>query len=314
MLGAWALILLGGAKLAPAGGCQAWKDWKCLYPISCDDQFSADPPDCRKKALICPVYSEYTDLMQDEQDSLKFCMMRVQVVRWLSLCSDGVIEGVEECDDGNAINGDGCSDSCLVSLTLHSARLVTAPHRSLDAPQIMHWSCCSSTAWKGSVLPANAHLEHQAGSCHVAKDACPQSVPGVIVCMHCVTWNAYMQVEDGWECSSTSPSFCTVSAGATHLRPPPPGRYAHPSLQLMLCIVRLGCSGQEWSPGTRQVACAGCCSSSMLVAEHFPVRAPACRAVLLHRGLHGQKQSGHLEVRACFLLQRHAIAATRRSG
>lgn len=29
-------------------------------------------------------------------------------------CGDGVVDGVEECDDGNLVDGDGCTDACLV--------------------------------------------------------------------------------------------------------------------------------------------------------------------------------------------------------
>lgn len=36
------------------------------------------------------------------------------VPRWLSSCGDGVLEGGEECDDGNRQNGDGCSRLCEV--------------------------------------------------------------------------------------------------------------------------------------------------------------------------------------------------------
>ena len=28
------------------------------------------------------------------------------------LCGNGVIDGVEECDDGNRVDGDGCSSVC----------------------------------------------------------------------------------------------------------------------------------------------------------------------------------------------------------
>lgn len=31
---------------------------------------------------------------------------------WTSVCGDGVIEDVEECDDGNTVSGDGCSSVC----------------------------------------------------------------------------------------------------------------------------------------------------------------------------------------------------------
>jgi len=32
-------------------------------------------------------------------------------------CGDSVIEGAEQCDDGNTANGDGCSSSCLISVS-----------------------------------------------------------------------------------------------------------------------------------------------------------------------------------------------------
>jgi len=35
-----------------------------------------------------------------------------EVVRWLSSCGNGVVEGNEECDDGDIKDGDGCSSTC----------------------------------------------------------------------------------------------------------------------------------------------------------------------------------------------------------
>lgn len=32
----------------------------------------------------------------------------------LQVCGDGVIHGTEQCDDGNLIDGDGCSSACEV--------------------------------------------------------------------------------------------------------------------------------------------------------------------------------------------------------
>ena len=34
-----------------------------------------------------------------------------------SLCSNGYVSGTEQCDDGNALNGDGCSSSCVLEGT-----------------------------------------------------------------------------------------------------------------------------------------------------------------------------------------------------
>lgn len=36
------------------------------------------------------------------------------IMRWLSTCGDGVLEGAEMCDDGNTKDGDGCSSKCKV--------------------------------------------------------------------------------------------------------------------------------------------------------------------------------------------------------
>lgn len=37
-----------------------------------------------------------------------------EVVRWLAVCGNGVLEPGEECDDGHTIDGDGCSSECKV--------------------------------------------------------------------------------------------------------------------------------------------------------------------------------------------------------
>ncbi|GBF95024.1 hypothetical protein Rsub_07525 [Raphidocelis subcapitata] len=39
---------------------------------------------------------------------------RWEVVRWLSNCGNGMVEGSEECDDGDRLDGDGCSATCRV--------------------------------------------------------------------------------------------------------------------------------------------------------------------------------------------------------
>jgi len=35
-----------------------------------------------------------------------------RVVNWLSICGNGIVEGSEECDDGNLNDGDGCDHKC----------------------------------------------------------------------------------------------------------------------------------------------------------------------------------------------------------
>jgi len=34
-----------------------------------------------------------------------------------AVCGNGIVEGSEQCDDGNLVNGDGCSSQCLVEVS-----------------------------------------------------------------------------------------------------------------------------------------------------------------------------------------------------
>ena len=47
----------------------------------------------------------------------------LQVVRWLTECGNGVVEGEEQCDDGNLDGGDGCSPVCKVGPSSHKSIL-----------------------------------------------------------------------------------------------------------------------------------------------------------------------------------------------
>lgn len=47
-------------------------------------------------------------------------------MRWLTECGNGIVEGEEQCDDGNLAGGDGCSAVCKVSIPAR-ASLVGAP-------------------------------------------------------------------------------------------------------------------------------------------------------------------------------------------
>ncbi|KAL6765981.1 concanavalin A-like lectin/glucanase domain-containing protein [Haematococcus lacustris] len=67
-----------------------------------------------------------------------------EVTRWLSTCGNAVVEGLEECDDGDLSNGDGCSAACVVepgwkcsgspSICVHSDRAPIYPPNPDQAP------------------------------------------------------------------------------------------------------------------------------------------------------------------------------------
>eukprot|EP00736_Rhodelphis_marinus_P013163 Rmarinus@m.18707 len=45
---------------------------------------------------------------------LDLCRAEMGVGYIMSGCPDGIVTGEEQCDDGNAISGDGCSSYCFV--------------------------------------------------------------------------------------------------------------------------------------------------------------------------------------------------------
>lgn len=59
---------------------------------------------------------------------------RWAVVRWLSVCGDGVMQGSEECDDGDTQDGDGCSSTCTVSIPMASVLLASRSGPNVSVP------------------------------------------------------------------------------------------------------------------------------------------------------------------------------------
>jgi cysteine-rich repeat protein len=49
-------------------------------------------------------------------DSLPFLQFNYTLTTGLIICGDGVMEGAEECDDGNLMNGDGCDATCEIEV------------------------------------------------------------------------------------------------------------------------------------------------------------------------------------------------------
>ena len=58
------------------------------------------------------------------------------------VCGNGIMETGEACDDGNTINGDGCSSTCVVENTCNPQSAKTHP--------------ASTTDWSGSLCINNA--------------------------------------------------------------------------------------------------------------------------------------------------------------
>jgi cysteine-rich repeat protein len=61
----------------------------------------------------------------------------------LNPCGDGVIEGSEECDDGNNASGDGCSATCQLEVGCGNG--IVDPGEECDDDNILSFDGCSST-------------------------------------------------------------------------------------------------------------------------------------------------------------------------
>ncbi len=76
-------------------GCSA----SCEKPDACDDQ-------CTQSIGCDGGYSCYQDHCRNDA-----CLSEVDCI--CPSCGDGVLDPSEECDDGNNVNGDGCSADCM---------------------------------------------------------------------------------------------------------------------------------------------------------------------------------------------------------
>jgi len=61
------------------------------------------------------------------------------------ICGNGVVEGDEECDDGNAIDGDGCSAACVDEGTVNCGNGVLDPGEECDDGNTVSGDGCSAT-------------------------------------------------------------------------------------------------------------------------------------------------------------------------
>ncbi len=106
--------------------------------LDCED---SDCPVCPETEISCG------NLVDDDLDGLADCQdPDCADVCAEAVCGDGALVGIEECDDGDLVDGDGCSASCTLELdvfcaTLQPLVLGADPSDNVDGTNGLSGSC-----------------------------------------------------------------------------------------------------------------------------------------------------------------------------
>ncbi len=135
------------------------------------------------------------------------------------VCGDGVVDAGEECDDGNNVDGDGCSAQCRNEsaccwqcLTAENLTIASFCQNVLSAQacatfefQIGCTGVSQPQTFTQGVTCANADCGHCGNGIVNEGEECDDSNrDGGDGC------SALCLVEEGWSCTSESPSVCTL--------------------------------------------------------------------------------------------------------
>ena len=117
-------------------------------------------------------------------------------------CGDGIVNGNEQCDDGNTVSGDGCSSVCTKELGKCGDGIVDVATETCDDGNTVSGDGCSSTCQtETSTKCGNGTLD----SGEACDDGNTASSDGC---------SSTCQVESGYMCAGT-PSVCTMNGGGS---------------------------------------------------------------------------------------------------
>ncbi|MFA5992103.1 MAG: right-handed parallel beta-helix repeat-containing protein [Candidatus Pacearchaeota archaeon] len=74
-----------------------------------------------------------------------------------NLCGNGIVEPSEECDDGNLINGDGCSNTCTSERINFTCGQNLYSNLFLEKDLISTWDTCISVFASNIIINCNGH-------------------------------------------------------------------------------------------------------------------------------------------------------------
>jgi len=83
---------------------------------ACDDGNNADGDGCSSDCQVEIGPEVCNDGIDNDTDGLVDCADSdcANDPACMPMCGNGIVEAGEECDDGNSVDGDGCSSTCLV--------------------------------------------------------------------------------------------------------------------------------------------------------------------------------------------------------
>ncbi|MCX6764453.1 MAG: VWA domain-containing protein [Candidatus Nealsonbacteria bacterium] len=125
-------------------------------------------------------YDNYDYILNPQLDESYYCVAFNALTPVESYCGDGILNGDEQCDDGNIIDGDGCSASCTIELPICDPEEELIVNNGFELPLVSTpqlWNIFDSIAgnwtvewrndipaiWNDVARPEPAHLELQAG-------------------------------------------------------------------------------------------------------------------------------------------------------
>ena len=118
-----------------------------------------------------------------------------------SICGNGIIESGESCDDGNMVNGDGCSNTCSVEAVCGNG--IVESGETCDDGNTVNGDGCSYTCKVEIAVCGNGMVE-SGESCDdgnmVNGDGC----------------NNTCTVQSGWSCTG-NPSVCSNTLGVDEI-------------------------------------------------------------------------------------------------
>jgi len=158
-------------------GCEASCTFTCLSTDPARDCAAADPcagnGACDDTTHVCSAGTPLAD--GTACGTGKYCDAGVCTT---AVCGNGMVEPGEQCDDGNATNGDGCDTSCTFSCTNPATDCTAAP------PACQAWQCSAAHACaavadatkNGQACPGGAGFTCKNGVCSAPAATCGNGV------------------------------------------------------------------------------------------------------------------------------------------